>query len=306
MKGINWLLLIMVFVLGACEDVIHPVLPKTDPVVVIDAWINDKTEEQKIFVNRTLSYFDASPFPGISGANVYISGNDGSMYQFNESDSAGEYVWNPNSSRPYFGDSGVVYQLSVVIGEDSYYSTARLKGVPSIDSISYQFSESNQFMPATYTAQFYATDLPGFGDTYWIKAFKNGKFLAKPSEINIAFDAGFSAGSVVDGIQFIQPIRQGINPFDEDDNGNMLPFYSVGDSVFVEIHSISYEAFNFLTEVGIQTNRPGGFGELFAQPLSNVPTNIISINPEKPAIGFFNVASVSGLGRKLNLPHDKK
>ncbi len=73
-----------------------------------------------------------------------------------------------------------------------------------------------------------------------------------------------------------------------------------GDSAYVEIHSLSDAAFDFLNQVIIQTNRPGGFGELFASPLANVPTNIVKKSSGgTPAIGFFNVSAVSGLGKSL-------
>ena len=124
--------------------------------------------------------------------------------------------------------------------------------------------------------------------------------MNKPSEINLAYDAGFSAGGNFDGVSFITPIRQGINPFDQDDNDEIIPPYLPGDSVYVEIHSITLEAFNFMNEVAIQTNRPGGFSELFASPISNVSTNIFNANnSSRKALGFFNVAAVSGLGKRL-------
>jgi hypothetical protein len=147
----------------------------------------------------------------------------------------------------------------------------------------------------------FATDFPGVGDTYWIRSYKNGVFLNQPGEINIAFDAGFSSGGNVDGIPFIQPIRDGVNPFDEDEDGNFLPPYEPGDSLYVELFSISNEAFVFLTELSIQTDRPGGFAELFAQPLSNVPSNVFAEDENLRVVGFFNVAAVSSAGRRLQL-----
>ncbi len=66
------------------------------------------------------------------------------------------------------------------------------------------------------------------------------------------------------------------------------------------MHSISDEAFDFLNQVAIQTNRPGGFAELFANPIANVPTNITTVDANGPAVvGFFNVAAVSGLGTRV-------
>ena len=285
--------------MSACEDVIHPSLPSANPVVVVDAWINNKPVVQRIGLSYTLPYFDASPLPGITGAQVTVTGNDSTLYQFTESDSAGVYEWEPADTANTFGKVGVTYDLSIMYDGISYSASCKMGTVPPIDSISFKFSKGNQFMADNYTGQFYATDIPGYGNTYWIRAYKNGNFLNKPSEINFAFDAGFSQGSVVDGIQFIQPIREGINPYDEGNDGKILPPYLPGDSVYVEINSISLDAFNFLSQVSIQTNRPGGFGELFAQPLANVPTNIETSDPDHPAIGFFNVGSVSGLGKKV-------
>ena len=74
-----------------------------------------------------------------------------------------------------------------------------------------------------------------------------------------------------------------------------------GDDVFVEIHSINYEAFNYLNELKIQIDRPGGFAELFAVPLSNVPTNIIRMDPDAPRpLGLFNMSAVSSMGKTLH------
>jgi len=69
----------------------------------------------------------------------------------------------------------------------------------------------------------------------------------------------------------------------------------------VEIYSITNEAFIFLNEMALQINRPGGFAELFATPLSNVPTNIVSSNPAETVVGFFNVSAVQSNGKQLDV-----
>ncbi|HAC24105.1 MAG TPA: DUF4249 domain-containing protein, partial [Cytophagales bacterium] len=91
-----------------------------------------------------------------------------------------------------------------------------------------------------------------------------------------------------------------MNPIEQNEDDEFLPAYAPGDSAYVEIRSISKEAFNFLNEVIIQTDRPGGVSELFARPIANVSTNISNSNPQGPrAVGFFNVSSVSGSGKRL-------
>ena len=301
--------LLAITALWSCEDQIDVELPKSEPVVVIDAWLNNQPETQVIKVQRTIPYFENSFLPGLNEATVRVEDlTDGVTYDFVKAEEDGAYIWEPTVDRPTFGKVGNEYKLSVLANGNNYEAYSKLNRVPEIDSIGFRFEKGNSFFPDSYFAGVFALDPVGPGDCYWIKAWKNGQYLNQPSEINISYDAGGSPGAIVDGIVFIQPIRDGINPFDEDEDDNFLPPYEPGDSVYVEIHSVSYEAYTFLFEVSVQTNRPGGFAELFAQPLANVSTNIL-ISEETPnatpAIGFFTLSAVTSKGRKLdpdNLP----
>lgn len=306
----NPILFLLPIFLAACEDRIFPELPDGPPALVVDAWINNKAETQTIRITRTLPYFQTSSPAGLSGASVRITDDLGTSYDFTEQESPGVYQWSPEPDAGGFGDIGRNYTLVVQIGENIYEASSSMNRVPEIDSINFRFEKGNSFFPDSYFAGVFARDLPGAGDTYWIRSYKNGVFLNQPSEINIVFDAGFSQGGNIDGITFIQPIRDAISPIDQDEDGNFLSPFSPGDSVYVEIHSISNEAFTFLTEVRIQTDRPGGFAELFAVPLSNVPSNVVKRNPQDSyeVIGFFNVSAVSSMGRRLdpeNLPVER-
>ncbi|MCS6974969.1 MAG: DUF4249 domain-containing protein [Cyclobacteriaceae bacterium] len=285
----------------SCESVIYPDLPEAEAQLVIDAWVNNKEEPQWIRLSKTQPYFENTLPPPVSGALIRIEGSDGSEYIFSESDTlAGAYVWVPGAGER-LGMNGVIYTLTVEAEGEIYTAVTRMGRVPVIDSITFRVERGNQFVDDLYLAEFWAVDPVGFGDTYWIRAYKNGVLLNKPSEIILAYDAGFSRGGRLDGVPFIAPIRRGVNPFEQDERGRFLSPYVPGDSVYVELHSLSEASFDFLTLVSLQTNRPGGFSELFATPLSNVTTNLVNINPNgKKALGFFNVAAVSGSGRKFN------
>ncbi|MBX2966927.1 MAG: DUF4249 domain-containing protein [Cyclobacteriaceae bacterium] len=297
----NIFLLPVLVILFSCETEINPTLQYAEPVLVVDAWINNKPEPQVIKLTKTQPYFNQSLPPGVTGAQVIVKGSDDSEYVFTENvTDEGHYTWTPGAGDA-FGETGITYTLTIVAEGETYQSVTRMGRVPQVDSITFRLEEGNQFIDDLYLAEFWATDPAEPGDTYWIKAFKNGQLLNKPSEINLAYDAGFTRGGNFSGAVFISPVRTGINPFDFDENNRFLSPYVVGDSVYVEIHSLSEASFDFLTQVVIQTNRPGGFSELFATPLANVSTNIVNMNPAgKKAVGFFNVASVSGLGRKFS------
>lgn len=290
------------FILASCETEIHPQLEEVDALVAVDAWINNKPGSQTIKVMYTQSYFDNSQPPAVKGATVQVlNTTSGKLFSFTQSES-GDYVWTPATSEEFLGVPGDQFKLTIVTSGETFEAVSRMGRVPAMDSITFKFQEKNSFQPDSYIAEFWAQDPKGEGDTYWIKATKNGVLLNKPSEINIAYDAGFSKAANFDNSQFFPPIRYAINPSEQDADDKELSPYNPGDSVYVEINSITESSFNYLLQVVSETNRPGGFGELFAAPLANVSTNITNVNDSgKKAVGFFNVAAVSGAGKKLVL-----
>ena len=299
MKPTTFWILFSLLILTACDDVIHPALQSAGPVYIVDAFITDKLDKQVVNLTLSQPYFDVTLPPGVSGATVVITDNEANSFTFTENPNAkGSYVWLPSTTG--FGKIGNRYTLSIKVNGESFVAESKMGRVPLVDSITFQHSDRNGGNNGFYRGQFWATDPRGVGDTYWIKTFKNGVLLNKPDDINLAYDAAFSKGSNFDGFTFIRPIRNGINPNDRDANDKALSPFSPGDSVYVEIHSLTEASFDFLNQVVIQTNRPGGFSELFSRPLANVSTNIVNENVQGTKVqGFFNVGSVSGLGKRF-------
>ena len=298
------LLLTGLLLFSACETVIDPSLEAAEPVLVVDAWINNKPSLQVVKLSKTQSYFDKTIPAGVTGAQVSIEDSDGKVYVFTES-KPGVYTWTPIGNE-VFGETGLHYELKISAEGESFKASTKMGRVPPMDSITFRIQEGNQFVTDFYLAEFWAVDPIERGNSYWIRTYKNGKLLSKPSEINLAYDAGFSkGGGTFTGVNFIYPIRTGINPFDQDKDKNFLSPYEVGDSLYVECHSLTDASFDFMTQLKIQTDRPGGFAELFSTPLGNISTNIVNINPAgKKAVGFFNVAAVAGVGRKFSSLED--
>ena len=301
MKNILYILLIAA--IFGCETTINPELDSPAEIMVVDAWINNKMERQEIRITRSQPYFDNSRPAKIPGAVVTVEDlNTGIIYEFQEGEDS--YFWVPEDAP--FGEVGHRYKLRVSSEGETFEAFSRMGRVPAVDSVLFEFNPKNFAITEDfYSAEFLATDPAGIGDTYWIKAWKNGNFLGKPEELNVAYDAGFSAGQPVDGILFIAPIRGNfVNPLDEnpEKENEILPPYQVGDSLYVEIHSLDPLAFEFLFVVARQINRPGGFAELFALPLANATTNLKSTseNSETEVAGFFNVAAVSSGGETLS------
>ncbi len=291
MKNIAFMLLILMLCFTACEDIVDIELDEGPVEIVVDAWINTDTVPQVIKLRTTAPYFSNEFVPVVNGAEITVTDEDGRSFEFIESNNSGDYIWTPEPGER-FGEIGKNYNLSIALDGKIYTAASSLNPTVPVDSITYEFREESLGEPEGYYAEFFGRDQPGLGDAYWIKAYKNGIFLNKPQEINIAFDGGPSAGSEVDGLIFITPIREAINP-DRDEDEDDLPPYELGDNIRVEIYSLTTEAFTYLERARIQLTL--GDAALFAEPPANVPTNIFSSEPTENPQGFFVVSEVSSL-----------
>lgn len=302
------LVLIVVSLLTvSCDDLINVDSGSSDPVLNIDAWVNDKPEVQTIYLTMTQDYFDNENLPPeASGATVKIVDDQNQEYEFLEDPDSddGAYRWYPSSSTEQLVERGRSYTLYVIYNNETFQASCKAGRVPAVDSVTMEFEEGEGFIDDMYRAQFWATDPAGKGDTYWIKSYKNGTLLNKTSEINIAYDAGMSSANGFDGVTFISVIRGGINARDVDEDDRPESPFEPGDSVYVEIHSLTEASFNYMNEVITQTDRAGGLGELFTStPLANVSTNVVNLDGNgSPVVGFFNTATTSGYGKILKKP----
>ena len=294
----NTLFPFLLLILISCEDIITPELPTNDPILVVDAWLNNLNEEQKIILSSTQDYLDSTSSPSVSGAIVQVSDNLGNVFDFIES-VPGEYVWQPTNLKSNLGDVGSSYTLNIQHDGKEIIAQSTMNRTSTIDSVNFV---RGQFPEGSYYAEFWSREEAGIGDAYWIKSYVNGIYQNGLDDIITCIDAGASSeGAVIDGIPFIPPIRRGITRFETDDDGDFISPFNEGDSLYVEIHSVTYEAFDFLNKTSIQINRPGGFGELFAVSLSNVPTNLQVVNDNRfPVVGFFNISAVHGMGNTLD------
>ena len=294
----NTLLPFLLLILISCEDIITPELPTNDPILVVDAWLNNLNEQQKIILSSTQDYLDSTSSPSVSGAIVQVSDDQGNVFDFIES-VPGEYVWQPTILKNNLGDVGSSYTLNIQYDGKEIIAQSTMNRTSTIDSVNFV---RGQFPEGSYYAEFWSREEAGIGDAYWIKSYVNGIYQNGLDDIITCIDAGASSeGAVIDGIPFIPPIRRGITRFETDDDGDFISPFNEGDSLYVEIHSVTYEAFDFLNKTSIQINRPGGFGELFAVSLSNVPTNLQVVNDNRfPVVGFFNISAVHGMGNTLD------
>ncbi|VXD18639.1 DUF4249 family protein [Marinoscillum sp. 108] len=290
------LLFILIVALGisSCDDEVDIPLKDTTPFLNVDAWLTNTGDTQQIVLNYTRPYFDnGAPEPALAAEVIVVDIETLEPFVFSDEDDDGIYVWVPAPGE-VFGEVGHSYGLQISVDGQVYQSFSTLNAAPSVDSITFEYNKKDAFIEEDYYyAEFWARDFEGPGNTYWVKSFVNDTYLGKPEQINIAYDAGFSAGGEVDSLIFIQPIRTAITPFPTETPA-VSPFKR-GDKLRVELHAIPIDAWFFLYRVQDETVRQPGFAQLFANPLANSPTNIVPTSDDVSVVGFFSVAGVSSL-----------
>jgi len=284
-----WLLLISGVVFTGCEDPISVPSDFEEPQLVVDAWLTNVEEPQIIRLSQTIDYFAGGEAPDVNGADIQVCNERTDQCFTFEETGAGEYTWTPTAGQT-MGQVGDTYLLRMQVNNNTYEAITNSRRTARVDSIQLTFEEESLILDEGLYAEMFAFDSIGRGDTYWIRAFKNGQLLNRPVENTIAWDATFDQGADVDGTYFIAPIRLSINEID--DEGAFVP-YEPGDDIYVEVHSISQEAFRFLSIALEQIQNEG----LFAVPLANAQGNVTNTETGERILGIFNVAEVRSISR---------
>ncbi len=271
--------------LFSCQDVIDLELPEGKTQLVVTGWLNNNQEAQTIRITETLSYFDNTSTPGVAGATVTVAHENGSEFTFTDQGN-GDYIYDASSAPIAAVGDGLTLNIEVEGKQLTAFS--EMHRVPVIDSIVQEDRESG-FEKGIY-CNFFSRDLEGVGDTYWVKTYQNNQYLSEPLNLNIAFDAGFSAGSTVDNIIFIPPIRETMNPVV--DSLGQSP-WNQGDLCKVEIHAMNNEAFFFMESVRDQLLN--SLNTIFAEPITNSPSNIVNLTNDEDILGIFTAGAISTL-----------
>ncbi|QEC52962.1 uncharacterized protein DUF4249 [Anseongella ginsenosidimutans] len=273
---------------SGCEDVISVQLDEGDPLLVVDAFLDNTRRVQTIRLSKSSPYLSTEGAAGLTGARVAVVDlEDGRERLFRET-SAGVYQWNPRVTE-VFAEVGKEYELRIHLGKDTYSARSSVYPVPVIDSIVYDYEEKDPFQDEGYQAYFIAFDLEGQTDYYFIRSYRNGILRSRNIDFQVCVDAAYGEGA--DGLQFIEPVAD-FTPGDDP--------YRLGDSASVEIASIDKRTYGFLSQVMDLSTNTG----LFATPPANVRSNIESLlpAPDLAPVGWFSVSAVSSAGIKIRKP----
>ena len=251
---------VIAFSFAACEKVITLSLPSANSLTYLDGFITDRPGIQTVKLLKATGYLDSAALQPVADAKIILSDLTlGTNY--NLTYQGGAYSYDPGNANAV-GVIGHIYQLTVNWSGARFEARDTLKRVPAIDSITYTYKKSNGNEKEGYYATFFAVDIPGATDYYWIRAYRNGLRNTYTYD-QLSIDGAY-AENTNDGLEFIYPLRKNIT-------ADSRP-YVKGDSVRVVMRSLSKNSYDFMNTALRQLFNGG----LFATVLSNVPANLVN------------------------------
>lgn len=268
MKKLLTIGILVIVLLGCADNEIE--LPQGKNLLVVEGWITNKGPDQWIKISRTVGFEDSLSEEPVTNALVEVEDNLGNRQTFSH-DSAGIFT-----TQSFTGIVNRRYRINITLNDGSIATSnfERLSPVSPIDTITYDFfidqdEETGEDIRVYYPIV-QSTDPVEQVNYYRYIAFRNGQKLNDPEDLFLLSD------------QFI--------------NGQTLPNeipefrYSEGDTIIMELHSLSQKAFGFLELLKLQTTSLGSSSG--TSPASLVG-NLSYQDKNDLILGFFGASAVS-------------
>lgn len=263
MKNLRYIVLLLIAIFTtSCEDVVDVDLNTAPPKLVIDASIiwqkGTLGNEQRIKLTTTTGYYETA-IPPASGATVFITDSNNTVFTFTEYQQSGEYF-----CANFLPVLNTDYVLTVVYKNETYTAKETLKPAPRIE----RFEQRND---------------GGFsGDEIEIKIFYNDNGATEDYYLT-RYKPSFTAIPSFDSVS------------DEFFQGNQIfAFYShedlkSGDTLDFSILGISKTYYNYMNVLaGIV-----GSGGPFQTPPATLRGNVVNTtNFDNYSLGYFNVSEM--------------
>ncbi|MEO8473912.1 MAG: DUF4249 domain-containing protein [Chryseolinea sp.] len=269
--------IIVLFIFSACEKTVELDLKQTEPRIIIEGQVTNKSNYQYVKVTKSIGFYDSGESPRVDNASVFVTDDQGNSFAFvhnprNNADSMGYYL----PSTAFAGEIGRTYRLTVSIDEQVYEGSDFLNPVAKIDSLTSRVNDDEKDDPKDYKKFYeillYAKEPQATTDYYLFKFYRNDS-LKVYNDTDIYFADDEVLGEDIDGIP--SPI-----------------FFAPGDVGRVEMYSLSRDGFVFYNDLQNLLQNDGG---LFSQPPSNSRSNL-----SNGALGFFQASAMEMRSISIN------
>ncbi|WP_256012503.1 DUF4249 domain-containing protein [Desertivirga xinjiangensis] len=234
---------------SSCEKVIDLNLDSQDPALVIEGTVGNLTSDQIVKISRSVSIGGKNEFPGVSGATVTVSDDQGRIYNYTEQ-SPGVYI-----TRRLLGTPGRTYFLKVTFEGKEYRASSAMPFPVHIDSLG--ITSTTIFSDERKSLQLQYQDPAGVKNCYRFILTVNG---VKSKTIFI-YNDDFNDGNTVNRELFDTDIDM-----------------ESGDNAGLEIQCIDPVLYRYWQGLDQNRNR-GGASTTPANPVSNITNG---------ALGYFS------------------
>lgn len=249
------ILLLTFFVLNSCTKVIHIDLNNADPKLVIEGNITDQAGPYFVSLTKSIAFEASNNFPGVSGAFVTITDNNG------VTDTLSETQQGTYQTHQLTGIPGHTYTLHVQVDGKTYTAQSSMPLKVNLDSVGFlksDFGSSPSGKDTVFVPVPRFLDPPVFGNYYRFKlitrdTIDNGIYVDSDNLIN--------------GLPYQRPI------FSNDLQCKR------GDSLVLEMQCINRSIYDYFFSLNESIgNGPGG-GATPSNPVSNISGD---------ALGYFS------------------
>ena len=232
----------------SCKKDIKLNLNHTAPQIVIEAIVSDKSTTQTITITKSVSFYDSSVYPTVSGAIVAISDNGNTPLLATETSSG---VYQIQGMTAVYGHT---YYMSVTIAGTTYTAQSTMPYPVTLNDIT--FYDNN---PAAKPDKKKYSPIPKYDDP--VQYQNNYKF--------VVYDNGVKTTSIM--------VRN-----DNVTNGktNEEPLFTrdfdiiSGDMVTIEMYGIDHPVYQYFFELS-QSNDSGPGGTTPSNPQSNISGGVL-------------------------------
>jgi len=269
MKNFNTILF-LAFIgtfLMSCQETVELDIKDFEQQVVVEGLITN-SDLNFIKLLKSREFYDSGASEKVTNATVVVTvnGEDNVFVHNPDADPLLNGVYLPPAGfTPVIGNT---YHLSAIVDGEEYEAEEILLPVTTIDSLTVRLDEEEIQEPEVegrfYEVLFYAQEPQDRIDHYLFKFYRNDS-IVKDSNEDIYFSEDKFLGEEIDEL----PIAS---------------YYAIGDTVKVEMYSLTRESYVYYADIFNLINSDGG---MFSPPPAN-PRNNIS----NDGLGFFQVSAI--------------
>lgn len=255
-KAILYLTAMLALAFTSCEEVIDYELRNVETKLVVEGLITNQPGPYTVRLSQTKGYLDEGLPPGVNGALVVVSDNNGTVDTLQQ---VGEGVYQTTKLQ---GTAGYTYYLKATVNGKEYTAQSYMPTVAPLDSLTFEYQTAMEEEDEGYHPFIHFRDPQGKGNYYRWNIYVND--VLEPDELAVLSDELYDGN------------------YGHADMGFAL---KKGDKLKVEMYGIDKPAYKFWLALANQQNSAGG---PFESTPANAPGNI-----SNGAMGYFGASAVS-------------